>query len=120
MNKVLGGMLLNQILLNAAYSMISIEIVEEDRIPFIWFNPRDLKEGVGRAKEPNSQKRETAGSPNTPGPKERAVEEGLRSQRGQPMSSPWCQHREGQRQSIHCPAPPLPDHNRKWRARQAR
>lgn len=44
-------MLLNQILLNAEYYMISIEIVEQDRIPFMWFNPRDLKEGVGRAEE---------------------------------------------------------------------
>lgn len=56
MNEVLEGMLLKQILLNAAYSTISVEIVEQDRIPFMGLNLRDLKEGMGCAKEPNSQK----------------------------------------------------------------
>ena len=57
MNKVLGGMLLNQILLNAAYSAIQVEIIERDRIPFIWFiQSKRFKRSVGRAKELNSQR----------------------------------------------------------------
>nr|KAF6444198.1 hypothetical protein HJG59_008508 [Molossus molossus] len=88
MNEVLGGMLLNQILLNAAYSTISVEMVEQDGIPFMGINLRDLKEGVGSAKNPTPRNKKQRGSP-TP----------LGLRRGQRRKG--CGHRENSHCHIH-------------------
>lgn len=64
---------------------------------------------MGRTNKTNSQRLATAGSHKTPGPEERAMKEGLWSQRGWPLSSVRCQCKMGREASrplfSHCQAP---------------